>query len=82
MIENQIKRILADTLNLGKRADEMTRDTALLGALPELDSLGVVTLITKLEEQFDITVLDDEISGDTFATFGSLVRFVEHKMPA
>ena len=30
----------------------------------------------------DMTVLDDEISGDTFATFGSLVRFVEDKMPA
>lgn len=79
MIQNQIKTLLAATLNLGTRADSMTPDTPLLGALPELDSMAVVGLIAKLEEQFDITVMDDEISADTFATLGSLVRFVEEK---
>lgn len=79
MIENQLKRILADTLNLGNRADAMTSNTPLLGALPELDSMAVVALIAKIEEQFDISVMDDEISADTFASLGSLVRFVEDK---
>ena len=55
-------------------------DTALLGALPELDSMAVVTLINTMEERFGIAVSDDEISGDTFACVDSLTRFVAAKL--
>jgi len=41
--------------------------------------MAVVTLITTLEERFGIRVDDDEISGDTFATVGSLAAFVADK---
>ena len=82
MIESQVKQILADTLNLGGRVAGMTVTTPLLGALPELDSMAVVALIGKLEERFDIAVMDDEITADTFATLGSLVQFVEGKRSA
>ena len=82
MIETQVKQILADTLNLGGRVAGMTATTPLLGALPELDSMAVVALIGKLEERFDIAVMDDEITADTFATLGSLVQFVEGKLSA
>ena len=57
-----------------------TAATPLLGAIPELDSMAVVTLITSLEEQFGITVDDDDISGDTFASVGSLAAFVADKL--
>lgn len=79
MLENDIRNLIASTLNLGARADGMTAATPLLGALPELDSMAVVGLITQLEERFDITVMDDEISAETFETLGSLTRFVEEK---
>jgi hypothetical protein len=46
----------------------------LLGSLPELDSMAVVTLIGALEEHFGIMVDDDDISASTFATLGSLAR--------
>lgn len=42
--------------------------------------MAVVTLLTAMEEQFNFTVEDDDISADTFATFGSLVDFVEAKL--
>ena len=60
----------------------MTFDAAtpLLGAIPELDSMAVVTLIATLEERFGILVDDDEISGDTFATVGSVTTFVTGKL--
>ena len=51
-------------------------DTPLLGAVPELDSMAVVTLITTLEERFGLAIDDDEVSGETFATVGSLTQFV------
>ena len=60
----------------------MNESSPLLGAIPELDSMAVVSLITALEEHFDITVTDDEIGAAAFETLGSLTRFVEGKLAA
>lgn len=76
-VQAEILRLLDEVLSLGGRAQKFTRDTPLLGAIPELDSMAVVTLLTTLEEQMGITVDDDDVDGDTFATVGSLVAFVE-----
>lgn len=75
-----VLRTLDDVLSLGGRALSFTRDTPLLGAVPELDSMAVVTLITSLEERFGITVDDDEIDGATFGNVGSLIDFVTSKL--
>jgi acyl carrier protein len=44
--------------------------------------MAVVTVITGLEEQFDIEVDDDDITAEIFENLGSLTRFVEHKLAA
>lgn len=72
-------QVLADVLALGDRAGKLTADTALLGAVPEFDSMAVLGVITRLEEVFGISIADDEISAETFETVGSLVAFVENK---
>ncbi len=77
---NEVKNILRDTLQIGDRADELQKDTPLLGNIPELDSMAVAMLITSIEEHFDIFVDDDDISAETFETFGSLCDFVEEKL--
>jgi acyl carrier protein len=79
-VETEVLRVLDEVLSLHGRSAGFTRATHLLGAVPELDSMAVVTLITTLEEQLGITVDDDEIDGDAFATVGSLVDFVEVKL--
>lgn len=76
----EVLSMLDDVLGLGGRALKFSADTPLLGALPELDSMAVVTLINAMEDQFGITVDDDEISGDTFASVGSLSRFISAKL--
>lgn len=78
----EVTRILEEVLSLGGRAASFTRDTPLLGALPELDSMAVVSFITTLQEQLGIEIDDDDIDGATFATFGSLVDFVTDKIGA
>jgi acyl carrier protein len=78
----ELKDILADVLSLGDRAARLEADTPLLGSLPELDSMAVVSLLTTIEERFGIAIGDDEIDADTFATFGSLTAFVQHKLAA
>lgn len=75
-------RILDEVLSLDGRSSMFSRETALLGAIPELDSMAVVTLITTLEEQLGIVVDDDDIDGSTFATVGSLADFVGDKLAA
>ena len=79
-VDAELKNILGEILSLGDRASRFTDDTQLLGSLPELDSMAVVSLLTTIEERFGVAIGDDEISAQTFATFGSLRAFVEHKL--
>lgn len=82
MYLNEVKAILIDVLALGPEGEALDAGSALLGSLPELDSMAVVTLIAALEDHFGIRVEDDEISAGTFATLGSLAAFVQEKIPA
>ena len=75
-----IIRILDQVLSLKGHIQSFDLLTPLLGAVPELDSMAVVSLIGALEENFDFSVDDDEIDGATFATVGSLVAFVDQKL--
>jgi acyl carrier protein len=76
----EVRNILSDVLSLGERRNSLNENSPLLGAIPELDSMAVVNVITALEEHFDIMVDDDEISAKTFETVGSLAQFVEQKL--
>jgi len=77
---SQVLSILDEVLSLNGRSSSFDRSTALLGALPELDSMAVVGLITALEEQLGLVVDDDDIDGDTFASVGSLADFVAARL--
>ena len=79
---NEIREILRDALQLGSRADKLTATSPLLGAVPEFDSMAVVTVLTMVEDEFGITIDDDEVSGEVFETVGSLVGFVHRKVNA
>ena len=79
-IKKEVLAILDEVLSLNGRAASFELDTALLGAVPELDSMAVVGMINMLEERFGFIVEDDEIDGTAFATVGSLVEFVEGKL--
>lgn len=78
--QQEVLALLDEILSLNGRAASFGTDTALLGAIPELDSMAVVALITGMEERFGFVVDDDEIDGATFATVGTLLAFVEEKL--
>jgi len=67
---------------IGKRAMPARLDdgTALLGAIPELDSMAVLGILTQIQDDFGCQIDDDEVSADIFQTFGDLRRFVEAKL--
>jgi len=73
----QVTEIVKDVLQLGY---EIEGDTALLGAVPEFDSMAVVTILTTLEEHFGIMIDDDEVDVSIFENVDALVRFVDGKV--
>ena len=81
MLVDEVKTVVGSALQINARVRSWDDAAPLLGAVPELDSMAVATLITALEEHFGITVADDEISAATFETLGSLTRFVASKLP-
>ena len=79
---DEVKLIIGDVLQLGSRIEGFEGSTALLGSLPEFDSMAVVSVLTALEDHFGIIVEDDEISAETFESLGSLQNFVIGKIEA
>lgn len=79
-MEDQIIQLLERELNLGGRSRDFTRATPLLGAVPELDSLAVASILGQIEVHFKIHVEDDEIDGSVFETVGSLADFIKSKI--
>lgn len=73
-----ITTILRAALGLGSAP--LAHDTALLGSLPELDSMAVISVIAALEEHFGFAIEDDEIHARHFATVGTLQAFVDAKL--
>ncbi len=78
-----MRDILADVLALKPATARGLRDeTPLFGHLPELDSMAVASVLTEIEDRLGITIDDDEVDGDLFASFGALVAFARAKVAA
>jgi len=81
-VQRKVLKILDDVLGLNGATKDWGEQSPLLGAVPELDSMAVATLITTIEERFGIEVADDDIDGATFANVGTLTTFVQDKLDA
>lgn len=81
-VVDEVVQILRNVLRLGSRADGMSASTLLLGAIPEMDSMAVVSVVTALEEHFGFAFDDDEIRGESFESVGNLAALVESKLNA
>ena len=80
-MRSDARRGLVDVLGVAPATvAAMTDDTPLFGALPELDSMAVAGLLTEMEDRLEIMIDDDDIDGDLFESFGSLVAFAKAKI--
>lgn len=80
MVEATLRATLADVLGIDEsRVAAFTDETPLFGALPELDSMAVATLLTELEDRLAVSIDDDEIEAEMFEDFGSLLGFLKTK---
>lgn len=74
--------VIVTALGIENRRDELDASTTLFGGIPELDSLAVLEVVTSLEDRFDITVEDEDVTGDVFETIGTLANFVRERARA
>ena len=78
--DHKLRAILADVLGIKPdQVADFTAETGLFGDLPELDSMAVAGLLTEMEDRLDIVIDEDEIDGDIFETYGSLLAFTRAK---
>ena len=79
-VDAAVRSVLADILGLSEaRVAAFTPETPLFGALPELDSMAVASVLTELEDRLGILIEDDEVDGEMLETFGALVLFAANK---
>lgn len=74
-IERRVKRLIAD--ELGIEEDEVGLDTNLVDDL-DADDLDRVSLVIRLEEEFDLTVADEDV--EKLKTVRDMCQYVkQHK---
>ncbi|NMP33049.1 acyl carrier protein [Thalassotalea sp. M1531] len=75
----ELKQLLQECLQLDE-VESWDVDTEILGAVPEFDSMAIVTVLTMVEENYGVAIEDDEVSAEIFETLGSLTDFVAEKV--
>ncbi|NUT01157.1 MAG: acyl carrier protein [Sphingomonas sp.] len=76
--EVTLRELLSEVLGLAEeQVSGFADSTALFGSLPEFDSMAVANFLTALEERLGIIIEDDDVDAEDFASFGSLLAFVE-----
>jgi len=78
-MEQQIIDIIAEILGIDVARHPLGVESRLLGALPEFDSMAVLSVLTAIEERFDISIEDDEVEASIFESVGTLCTFVATK---
>jgi acyl carrier protein len=73
-IETKIARYVADKLRMGS-SDVIAPDQSLFEA-GVLDSVGIFDLVTFLEEEFGLSVGDEEIVPENFESVKAITAFV------
>jgi acyl carrier protein len=77
---DQVKLITIRTLQLGVSGRDLDTSSPLLGAIPELDSMAVLNLITSLESHFGLSIPDDDVSAKDFETLGNVAALVQRNL--
>ncbi len=81
-LTKEIKQLLIETLSLDITPDQMDDDALLLGDIPEFDSMAIVSVITALEENYQFTSADDELTAEVFESVETVVDFVSEHIQA
>jgi acyl carrier protein len=73
----QIRKFILTNFPLARRKNIRDSDSLLKSGL--IDSLGVLTVVTFLEDTFSVKIEDDELAPENFETIDEMSAFVQKK---
>lgn len=76
-----VRRLLTERLGLALDGP-FDESTGLLGQGIGLDSVEVLQLVSAIEEAYGLTIDDDELAREHFATLGAVATFIQERLPA
>jgi acyl carrier protein len=80
-VEQKLKEILVRDLEIAPEiAAKVDAETGLLGRGIGLDSMETLSLVTGIEQEFEVEVEDEELTTGLFQTLGTLTEYVIKKL--
>ncbi|MGB6962245.1 MAG: acyl carrier protein, partial [Candidatus Acidiferrum sp.] len=76
-INAQIRKFILEKFPLARKQQIKDSDPLLESGV--LDSLGVLDLVTFVEQEFSVHVVDDELVPENFQTIDRIASFIETK---
>ena len=80
-IADRLKELLKDNqfMSLRNYVDLINEESSLINDLA-LDSIQILELVVKIENEFSFTCEPTELNVDMFNRFGDLITFVQNKL--
>jgi len=75
---DSLRDFIVQELHWDGRADDLTPDYPLI-ANHVVDSMGLLTLISFLEDHFGVDIADEELVPDNFSTLRKIASLIERK---
>lgn len=80
-ILDRVLRLLRERLGVGDDGQPLGEDAGLLGHGIGLDSVEVLQLVAHIEEEFGLTIDDEDLDAEHFRTVGTVISFVQERLP-
>lgn len=74
-IESKVKKIVAEHMSVSE--DELRRETSFVNDL-NADSLDTVELVMEFEDQFDVSIPDEE--AEKIQTIGQTIDYIQQRL--
>ncbi len=80
ILMSQLKRIIAEKLDVNLKAEEIDETASLFEDGLGLDSIAIVEFIALIEKHFNIQFADTELNTESFSNLKVLADFVAGKI--
>ena len=80
-IEQEIRQFITDNFLFGEPETQLSNDDSLLDQ-GIIDSMGVLELVTFLEDTYEIEIPDDELVPTNLDSINRMIQFVQRKVCA